>query len=57
MTALFDETKDKEAALRKFVWNFGYIHGNNKKSKERKVEMIIQNIGGTVLEWNFKISD
>ena len=29
---LFDENRDKNASLRKFIWNFGYIHGNNKKS-------------------------
>ncbi len=57
MRALFNEIKDDKAALRKFTWNFGYIHGNHKKNKSREVEMIIQNIGGTNLEWGYKVND
>jgi len=34
---LFDESKDKNAIFRKFMWNFGYIHGNNKKNRGREI--------------------
>ena len=54
---LFDEKRDKDAKFRKFNWDFGYLHGNSKSKKERVVEMILQNIGGTDLEWKFEIDD
>ena len=54
---LFDEKRDRDAKFRKFIWNFGYLHGNSKSKKERVIEMIIQNIGGTDLEWKFDIDD
>lgn len=42
---------------RGFVWDFGYIHGNSKQEKQREIEIIFQNIGGTDLEWRFQVDD
>lgn len=51
-------TMEEAAALQKklleFDWNFGYL-SNKKPIRPRKVVITIQNIGGTPLDWRFKL--
>lgn len=54
---LFDSVKDAEAFNRIFVWDFGYLHSNSKSKMERVVTMVVQNVGGTELEWNYRLDD
>ena len=54
---LFDSIKDPDALNRIFEWDFGYLHSNNKTKMERVVTMVVQNIGGTELEWYYRLDD
>lgn len=54
---LFDTAKDPDAINREFLWDFGYLHSNNKSKLKRVITMVIQNIGGTDLEWYYRLDD
>ena len=40
--------------LYSYDWNFGYLPIKNN-IKPRKIVITIQNVGGTDLNWNFKL--
>ncbi|CAK79907.1 unnamed protein product, partial (macronuclear) [Paramecium tetraurelia] len=50
----FDQAQQLQKRLRSYDWNFGYLP-SKPQVKSRKIVITIQNIGGTDLEWQFKL--
>ena len=53
-TLTMEEANMLQKKLLEFDWNFGYL-SNKKPIRPRKVVITIQNIGGTPLDWRFKL--
>ena len=49
-----EEATALEKQLNEFPWNFGYL-ANKKPIRPRKVVITVQNVGGTPLDWRFKL--
>ncbi|KAL4441714.1 hypothetical protein ABPG74_008711 [Tetrahymena malaccensis] len=49
-----EQAQKLQRKLKNYTWNFGYLP-NNKNVKPRKIVVTIQNIGGTELDFNFKL--
>ncbi|KAM3137891.1 hypothetical protein pb186bvf_009972 [Paramecium bursaria] len=50
----YKEAQHLQKALKSYDWNFGYLP-SKPVIKSRKIVITIQNIGGTELEWQFKL--
>ena len=53
-TLTFSEAQALMKRLQSYIWNFGYLP-IKANIKPRKIVITIQNIGGTDLNWNFKL--
>mgnify|MGYP003880634599 FL=1 len=53
-TLTMEEAAALQKKLKEYDFNFGYL-SNKKPIKPRKVVITIQNIGGTDLDWQFKL--
>ena len=48
------EASELMKRLKSYNWNFGYLP-NRSNVKPRKIVITMQNVGGTDLNWNFKL--
>ncbi len=53
-TLNFAEATSLMKRLQAYVWNFGYLP-IKENMKPRKIIITIKNVGGTDLNWNFKL--
>lgn len=57
MKTRFSKLPQSDRSYQKFTWDFGFVYNQEITSKPRTVELFLQNVGGTNLEWFFKDDD
>jgi len=53
-TLTFQQASDLQKKLKMYDWNFGYLT-QSRQINPRKIVITVQNIGGTDLNWQFKM--